>query len=63
MWDLARAHVDALDRFDNILAGSRGYDVINVGTGEGVTVRELVSSFEAAVNRRLRVIEGAAPPG
>jgi UDP-glucose 4-epimerase len=63
VWDLARAHVHALERFDEILPGGRGYDVINVGTGRGTTVRELLSAFEAAVGAKLDVVDGEPRPG
>ena len=42
--DLARAHVTSLD----YLKSAKGHDVINVGTGQGVTVLELVEAFERA---------------
>ena len=60
---LARAHVQALERFDEILPDGRGYDVINVGTGRGTTVRELLSAFEAAVGAKLDVVETGPRPG
>jgi len=61
VWDLARAHVQALLKFDEILPpdGDRSVEVINLGTGEGTTVRELVAAFTEAVGP-LRV--GEAPP-
>jgi UDP-glucose 4-epimerase len=40
--DLARAHAASLD----YLKAAEGHDVINVGTGQGVTVLELVEAFE-----------------
>jgi UDP-glucose 4-epimerase len=50
IWDLARAHVIGLTDFDAVFerAGnpSENYLVINLGTGLGVTVRELVTAFE-----------------
>ncbi len=47
VWDLARAHVRAVEKFDEVLAAVDATStIINVGTGEGVTVRELVASFE-----------------
>ena len=42
--DLAHAHVSSLD----YLKIAEGHDVINVGTGRGVTVLELVAAFERA---------------
>ncbi|HEX5595639.1 MAG TPA: UDP-glucose 4-epimerase GalE [Micromonosporaceae bacterium] len=59
VWDLARAHVAALQRFDEILPpdGACSYDVVNLGTGDGVTVHELVRAFQAVADRPLRVRE------
>ena len=50
VWDLAMAHVKALENFDQAFAHAENpndsYLVINLGTGNGVTVKELVSIFE-----------------
>jgi UDP-glucose 4-epimerase len=61
VWDLARAHVAAVEHFDEVIdrAGSPSV-VINVGTGQGVTVRELITAFERVSGQRVRVKE--APP-
>jgi UDP-glucose 4-epimerase len=64
VWDLAQAHVRALQRFDTVLpAGSGGYQVINLGTGAGTTVREFVSAFITATGSPLKVRETAPRPG
>ncbi|MDO4632086.1 MAG: UDP-glucose 4-epimerase GalE [Corynebacterium sp.] len=57
VWDLARAHVLALQRFDAIIAAAEdtGYDAINLGTGMGTTVFELVKSFDKATGKPLEV--------
>lgn len=62
VWDLALAHVQAVVRFDEVLPpdGKSGYEAINLGTGNGTTVRELVSAFNAVVGGQLPVAE--APP-
>ena len=46
VWDLARAHVKAIERMDDIFPEGVGFEIINLGTGEGVTVREIVAAFE-----------------
>ena len=46
VWDLARAHVEGLRRFDQIV---HDYCVVNLGSGTGTTVRELVEAFQAVV--------------
>ncbi|MDG4829842.1 UDP-glucose 4-epimerase GalE [Solwaraspora sp. WMMD1047] len=65
VWDLAQAHVRALRRFDEVLPpdGDRSYQAINLGTGEGTTVREFVDAFRRVADRPLRVRETAARPG
>ncbi|MFJ4184702.1 UDP-glucose 4-epimerase GalE [Kitasatospora sp. NPDC089509] len=63
--DLAEAHVAALLRFDEVIAPDAAdrYRPINVGTGEGTTVRELVAAFEQAVGAKLDVREAGPRPG
>ena len=64
VWDLARAHVRAVERFDDVLARVEEPSVvINVGTGEGVTVRELVSSFEGVFGHQVPITEASGRPG
>lgn len=46
IWDLAEAHVQAVEQFDSVAAGTDPYQVINLGTGHGVTVREMLAAFE-----------------
>jgi len=57
IWDLADAHVKALTNFDGVFnkAGNPedNYLVINLGTGRGVTVRELVAAFEKAYGQEI----------
>jgi len=62
VWDLALAHVAALERFDQV-SGPSGYQAINIGTGRGVTVRELVAAFEQATGRPLKSVDGPPRPG
>jgi UDP-glucose 4-epimerase len=45
--DLAKAHVLALDALET----QSGHDVINIGTGRNVTVKEMVDAFETASGR------------
>ena len=50
VWDLAQAHVTAVEQFEAAFERTgnpdQRYLVINLGTGEGVTVREVVTAFE-----------------
>ena len=56
VWDLAMAHVKAVEKFDAAIQSEADpetpYLVINLGTGNGVTVRELVTAFEHVYGRR-----------
>jgi UDP-glucose 4-epimerase len=64
VWDLAQAHVVAVERFDPVLdAVDAPSTVINVGTGSGVTVRELVTAFEKVFGRAVPVREAPPRPG
>jgi UDP-glucose 4-epimerase len=65
VWDLALAHTAALRRFPEILppGGGAGYQVVNIGTGTGTTVRELVRAFEEVVGEPLEVVEAPPRPG
>jgi UDP-glucose 4-epimerase len=56
VWDLARAHVAAVEQFDRALDGRR-HHVINLGTGRGTSVRELVDVFTAVSRRSVEVVE------
>lgn len=58
VWDLARAHALAVERIDELVATENSsYSVLNLGSENGVTVKEFVSAFEAVfgaeVNKRL----------
>ena len=67
VWDLAQAHVRAVENFDiafkNAGNPENNYLVINLGTGLGVTVRELVTAFESVVGKEINKAEGDRRPG
>lgn len=67
VWDLARAHVKAVEDFEGVFqrAGdlAEHYLVINLGTGRGVTVRELVNAFERVIGQPINKVEGSRRPG
>jgi UDP-glucose 4-epimerase len=64
VWDLANAHVRAVERFDDVLAEAGARSVImNVGRGAGVTVRQLVSAFESVFGSAVPVDEAPPRPG
>jgi UDP-glucose 4-epimerase len=67
VWDLAQAHIKAVVDFDQVFkrAGNPAerYLVINLGTGHGVTVRELVSAFEKVYGSEVNKRESPPRPG
>jgi UDP-glucose 4-epimerase len=67
VWDLAQAHVQAVEQFPQIFERSGSpesrYVVINLGTGRGVTVRELVTAFETVFGQTINKKEMPPRPG
>lgn len=64
VWDLAAAHVAALRQFDEIVpTGGPGYEVLNLGTGTGTTVREMVTAFRQVTGEPVPVRETGPRPG
>jgi UDP-glucose 4-epimerase len=64
VWDLALAHVAAVEQFDQALDRAQGSStVLNLGTGQGVTVRELLAIFEGVFGRPVPTREAPPRPG
>ena len=63
VWDLAEAHVRALERFDALVDETRPTTTINLGTGRGTTVRELVAAFETVTGAHVPLREAGPRPG
>lgn len=67
IWDLVRAHLLAVTDFDAVFerAGNppENYLVINLGSGNGITVRELVTAFESVIGNPIHKREGPQRPG
>jgi UDP-glucose 4-epimerase len=68
VWDLAQAHVAALQAFDRLLpaAGTPdrpAYQVVNLGTGRGTTVRELVDAFRTVVGADVATVDAPRRDG
>ncbi|MBV1849259.1 UDP-glucose 4-epimerase GalE [Catellatospora tritici] len=64
VWDLAAAHVAALEKFDEVMAATPDrYRVMNLGSGEGTTVRELLDAFAAVTGEKLPAVETDPRPG
>lgn len=67
VWDLAQAHIAAVERFERVFERLGNppdrYAVINLGTGRGVTVRELVTAFEKVWGRPINKADCPPRPG
>ena len=67
VWDLAQAHLKAVQRFDEVIANAAEdgipYTVINLGTGKGVTVKEFLAAFEQVFGTHLPVSIQPPRPG
>jgi len=67
IWDLALAHVKAVENFENafIKAGAKDKDFLplNIGSGIGVTVKEFIFAFENVTREKLSVEIGERRPG
>ncbi|MGH3728817.1 MAG: NAD-dependent epimerase/dehydratase family protein, partial [Micromonosporaceae bacterium] len=64
VWDLARAHVAAVEKFAEALDHAKGPStIINLGTGEGVTVLELIESFERVFAKKVPTRTAPPRPG
>jgi UDP-glucose 4-epimerase len=61
VWDLAQAHVQAFTRFDHV--SPAGFVAINLGTGVGTTVFELLTALEAVTGRKMDVRSAPRRPG
>jgi UDP-glucose 4-epimerase len=60
VWDLAAAHVAALDHFDAMPGPTT---VINLGAGTGTTVRELLDAFNHVSGRTVEALDAGRRPG
>ncbi|MEU9835875.1 UDP-glucose 4-epimerase GalE [Streptosporangium sp. NPDC048047] len=63
VWDLAAAHIAAVARFDALVGDEARSLVINVGTGTGTTVRELLDAFNRVAPTPLAGVETGRRPG
>jgi UDP-glucose 4-epimerase len=70
VWDLAKAHLQAVVAFDEVFRRLSSQKetaprnvVINLGTGRGVTVKELLAAFQSAAGKKLQIKEAPARPG
>lgn len=59
VWDLAEAHALVVDRFDEVVDAGRPFRALNLGTGRGTTVLELVEAFARVAGD----VPGSRSPG
>lgn len=62
VWDLAAAHVASLAGFEQVLGPATSI-AINLGSGTGTTVRELVAAFNDVVEQPVETVEAPRRPG
>ena len=60
IWDLAEAHVAALESFQSILASQSKFEKINIGGGSPTTVKEFIEIFEQVYG--CEIATAKAPP-
>jgi UDP-glucose 4-epimerase len=58
--DLAEGHKAALLHLEN---SSRGFEVINLGTGKSVSVLKLISVYEKVIGRKIKKVISKKRPG
>lgn len=63
VWDLADAHLRALETFDTLFRGESRNTAINLGTGTGTTVLEFVEAFNAVTGPPVTVVPSPRRPG
>ena len=62
VWDLAAAHVAALKKFDSVL-GTASSVPVNLGTGAGTTVKELLRAFNRVADKQVSAVEAPRRAG
>ena len=64
VWDLALSHVKAVENFSKIFSeATNNFQVINIGSGNGVTVKELLQAFENVYATKISTTETSPRPG
>jgi UDP-glucose 4-epimerase len=61
VWDVAAAHVAAVNCLGR--SGPGSFSVMNIGSGEGTTVRELLAVFNVVSQTPIASVEGPSRPG
>lgn len=65
--DLAEAHINAIENFQEAIKGHNGYNVFNIGSGVATSVKQLLALFEESSKAKLPFVNGdrreGDPPG
>ena len=57
VWDLAAAHLAAIRRIDDLLTPEKKFEAINLGSGTGTTVRELLEAFVGVTGHPIEAVD------
>jgi UDP-glucose 4-epimerase len=63
VWDLAAAHIKALEKIDSITDEKEPFIAINIGSGMGITVKEMIAAFEEITGNDIIQIQAPKRPG
>jgi len=67
VFDVALAHIKALENFDKaftkVTTSSKNFLSINIGSGLGSTVKELIYAFENITGEKVKIVYGDRRPG
>lgn len=65
VWDLARAHLLTMRQFDSLMTAPAAHPYIDIdlGSGTGTTVRELVAAVERTLGRPIAIRSTSRRPG
>ncbi|KAI8821453.1 uncharacterized protein EV422DRAFT_578276 [Fimicolochytrium jonesii] len=56
--DLAKGHVKALEHADRLCMANGGFDTLNMGTGAGTTVLQMIRCMESLTNSTIPYVKG-----
>ncbi len=59
VWDLAHAHVSALEHLEH----EKPSDIFNLGTGNGISVKEMINAVERICKTKIKIINQEKRPG
>jgi UDP-glucose 4-epimerase len=57
VWDVVNAHVLAISKFESLFHSGIRHEAINIGSGFGTTVRELVGEFNSLIPSPIAIVD------